>query len=90
MAINFVLRRLQPCKERVVAADEYAGKADMAREAPERVEKGDAYYRLYEFFTNGTRISNVGFQRAYDITNPPPPVRVSFCSLRRCIGEVPT
>lgn len=61
VAINFVLRRLQPCKERVIPAYEYAGEVDIAREAPEKVEKDDAYFRLYEFFAKGTRLSNVEF-----------------------------
>ena len=46
VSINFVKRRIQPCKERVNPAYEYAGEDDPIREAPKKIEKDDAYARL--------------------------------------------
>ena len=75
VAISFVLRRIQPSKGRVHPAHEYAGEDDLVREAPERIERDDAYARLSEFFAKNTKLNNVGQQGAYSITNPPPFVR---------------
>lgn len=75
VAINFVLRRLQPYKERVIPTFEFIGDEDIAREVPEKMLKKAAYDRLGSFFSSTTRLTNVRFQRPYDITNPPPQVR---------------
>ena len=76
VAINFVVHQIQPSKERFHPAYEYTGDEDTAREAPEKINKGDAYIRLLELFSSNTKLSNIGQQVAYSITNPPPLVRV--------------
>ena len=78
VAINFICRRIQPSKERVHPAYEYAGDEDTAREAPERIISDVAYARLMELFSTNTQLNNVGQQKAYNITNPPPWVSVPF------------
>lgn len=75
VAINFIMRRIQPSKERACPAFEYAGDDDPVREAPEKMERNDAYARLVEFFVKNTKIRNVGQQSPYSITNPPPELR---------------
>jgi hypothetical protein len=42
MALNFICRRIQPCKERVTPGYEYAGSVDTTQEAPEHIDKGTA------------------------------------------------
>ena len=76
VAINFVCRRIQLSKERVHPAYEYADDEDTAREAPERISSDVAYARPLELFSTNTQLNNVGQQKAYNITNPPPRVRV--------------
>ena len=76
VAINFIIRQIQPSKERFHPTYEYIGDEDTAREAPEKINKGDAYIRLLELFSSNTKLSNTGQQVAYSITNPPPLVRV--------------
>ena len=55
---------------------EYAGEDDPIQEAPERIEKDDAYARLSKLFVRNTKLNNVGQQGTYSITNPPPLVRM--------------
>ena len=76
VVINFVIRWIQPSKERFHLAYEYTGDEDTAREAPEKINKGDAYIHLLGLFSSNTKLSNTGQQVAYNITNPPPLVRV--------------
>ena len=43
VAINFVVRRIQPSKERFHLAYEYTGDEDTAREAPEKKKRRRLY-----------------------------------------------
>ena len=63
VATNFVLCRIQPSKERVHPAYEYAGDEDTAREAPEKINKDDFYVRLLELFSSNTKLNNTGQQK---------------------------
>ena len=76
VAINFVVRWIQPSRERFHPVYEYIGDEDNAREAPEEINKGDAYICLLELFSSNTKLNNTGQRVAYSITNPPPLVRV--------------
>ena len=76
VAINFICRRIQSSKERVHPVYEYASDEDTAREAHERISSDVAYGRLLEPFSTNTQLNNVGVAEAYNITNPPPRVRV--------------
>ena len=76
VVINFVVCQIQPSKERFHPTYEYTGDEDTAREAPKKINKGDAYIRLLELFSSNTKLSNIGQQRASNITNPPPLVRI--------------
>ena len=76
VAINFIVRQIQSSKERFHPVYEYTGDEDTAWEAPEKINKGDAYIRLLELFLSNTKLSNTGQRVAYSITNPPPLVRV--------------
>ena len=78
MAINFICRRIQQSKERVHPAYEYVGDEYTTWEAVEKISSDIAYARLLELFLTNTQLNNVGQQRAYNITNPPPWVRVYY------------
>ena len=60
VVINFVIRRIQPSKERFRHSYEYTGDEDTAREAPEKINKDNAYGRLLEHFSSNTKLSNIG------------------------------
>ena len=60
VAINFIVRWIQPSKERFHPAYEYTGDEDTAREAPVKINKSDAYIRLLELFSSNTKLSNTG------------------------------
>ena len=76
VAINFVVRQIQPIKERFHPTYEYTCDEDTTWEAPEKINKGDAYIRLLELFSSNTKLSNTRQRVTYSITNPPPLVRV--------------
>ena len=76
VAINFVVRRIQPSKERFHPMYEYTSDEDTSQEAPEKINKGDAYIRLLELFLSNTKLGHTGQRVAYNIMNPPPLVRV--------------
>ena len=76
VAINFVLRQIQPSKERVHPMYEYTGDEDTTQEASKKINKDDAYVHLLELFSSNTKLSNTGQQKAYNIMIPPPLVRV--------------
>jgi len=46
VVVNFVCRRILPCKERFIPTYEYAGDDDITQEAPKKLEKGNTYARL--------------------------------------------
>ena len=76
VAINFVIHWIQLSKERFHPSYEYTGDEDTTREAPEKINKDDAYDHLLELFSSNTKLSNIGQQRAYNIMNPPPLLRI--------------
>lgn len=72
VAVSFVCRQIQPSKERIIPAYEFTGVDHVTREAPEKLEKGDAYFRLQKFFATSTPLRNLGQQRPYSLSNPRP------------------
>ena len=84
VAINFVICQIQPSKERLPSKErfrhsyEYTEDEDTTREAPKKINKGDAYIHLLELFSSNTKLSNMGQRVAYNIMNPPPLLRV-YC-----------
>lgn len=69
LAINFICRRIQPCKERVILAYEYVRDDDITREVPKKIDKSDTYTCAYKLFTAKTKLSNQGQQRPFSLTN---------------------
>ena len=60
VAINFIIHQIQPSMERFRHSYEYTGDEDTTREAPEKINKGDAYICLLELFSSNTKLSNMG------------------------------
>jgi len=74
IAANFVLRRLQPAKERARPAFEYFADGDQTREVPEQMRKAAAVARLRLFFAPGTPIRSSGIPAPFSLGNPRPVV----------------
>ena len=73
MTLNFISRRIQPCKERVHPTYEFYDE-DFVREAPERLERSEFAVCASKFFASNTIIKNKGQPMAYSLGNPRPNV----------------
>ena len=79
MAASFIVRRVQPYKERAHLGFDYRGNDDGTRESVEWLSKKEVISRATELFS-----SNVSFiwpkeTKAFNCTNPPPQVTISIC-----------
>ena len=78
VATSFIVRCVQPCKERAHPGFNYKGDDDGTRERPERLTKKDVMGRAVELFA-----SNISFvwskqMRAFNCSYPPPEVIISI------------
>ena len=79
VATSFIVRRVQPYKERAHPGFNYRGDDDGTRERLERLIKKDVMGRTAELFA-----SNISFvwpkqTRAFNCSYPPPEVIISIC-----------
>jgi len=75
VVMNFMFRRIQPCKERAHPVFEYQGDTDGTREVPEEIAR-DEIMRWIEMLFNLTgQVSIRDQQRAFSVGNLPPAVR---------------
>ena len=82
VVVSFILRRIQPCKERAHPGFDFKGDTDGTQERTERLTKEAMLHRAAELFTLNVSFSVQGQTRAFNCTNPPPQVKVStVCSL---------
>ncbi|CAO2188978.1 unnamed protein product [Urochloa humidicola] len=80
VAANFALRRIQPLKERVCPAYDYAGEDDPVREVPDSLTRTGVYRRLSWFFIRGTSRCTIDGPITFSLGNPRPEDRVVFLS----------
>ncbi|CAN6278524.1 unnamed protein product [Urochloa humidicola] len=80
MAVNFVLRRIQPLKARALTAYEYAGEDDFNCEAPEQLNKAEACGHLAKFFARGTLLKTTGGPLPFSLGNPRPESHLAYYS----------
>jgi len=81
VAASFIVRRVQPCKERAHAGFNFKGDTDGTRERSERLSKDDVLERAIGLFAPNASFSVLGQTRAFNYMNPPPQVKVSIvCS----------
>ena len=87
VAVSFIVRRVQPCKERAHPGFDFKGDADGTRERTERLTKEAVLRRAAELFAPNMPFSVPGQSKAFNCTNPPPQVKIStvvpsaFCPL---------
>jgi hypothetical protein len=72
IALNFICRRVQPCKERVHPLYEYSGSGDPTRESARNLSREEVNWWLAQLFdlTGYRHLSST--MKAYKLTMPPP------------------
>ena len=77
VAVSFIVRRVQPCKERAHLGFDFKGDTDGTRERMERLTKEVVLRRAAELFAPNMPFSVPGQSKAFNCTNPPPQVKIS-------------
>ena len=77
VAVSFIVRRVQPCKERAYLSFDFKGDTDGTRERMERLTKEAVLHWATELFSPNTPFSVPGQPRAFNYMNPPPQVKIS-------------
>ena len=77
VATSFIVRRIQPCKERAHAGFDFKRDTDGTRERTERLTREAVLHRATKLFTPNVLYSVPGQTRAFNCMNPPPQVRIS-------------
>ena len=72
VAASFIVRRIQPCKERAHAGFDFKGDTDNTRERTERLSKDDVLERAVGLFAPNASFIVSGQSRAFNCTNLPP------------------
>ena len=81
VAVSFIVRHVQPYKERAHVGFDFKGDTDGTQEWSERLTKDDVLERAAGLFAPNASFSVSGQTRAFNCTNPPPQVKVSIvCS----------
>ena len=77
VAVNFILRRVQPCKERAHAGFDFKGDIDGTRERTENLTKEAVLHQAAELFAPNVSYTVPGQLKPFNCTNPPPQVKIS-------------
>ena len=81
VAVRFIVRRIQPYKERAHMGFDFKGDTDGTRERSERLSKDDVLEQVVGLFAPNASFNVSGQTRAFNCTNLPPQVKVSIvCS----------
>ena len=72
VAASFIVRRVQPCKERAHPAFEFKGKTDGTRERPAMLSRDVVEERATELFALFASFSMSGYMKLFNCKNLPP------------------
>ena len=72
VAASFIVRRVQPCKERAHPGFDFKGDNDDTQESTGRLSKDDVLEWATELFAPNALFSVSGQTRAFNYMNPPP------------------
>ena len=72
VAASFIVRRVQPCKERAHLGFDFKGDDDGTRERTRRLTRDDVLERAVELFAPNASFNVSRQTRAFNYTNPPP------------------
>ena len=77
VAVNFILRRVQPYKERAHPGFDFKGDTDGTWERMERLTKEAVLHWATELFAPNVLYIVLGQPKPFNCTNPPPQVKIS-------------
>ena len=77
VAASFIVRRIQPCKERAHLSFDFKGDTDGTQLWSERLTKEAVLRWAAELFAPNMSFSVLGQPRAFNCMNPPPQVKIS-------------
>ena len=72
VAVSFIVRCVQPYKERAHPGFDFKGDTDGTQERTERLMKEVVLHRAAELFTPNSPYSVLGQSKAFSFMNPPP------------------
>ena len=72
VAMNFILRRIQPCKERAHPGFDFKGDTDGTRDRVESLTQEAVLHRAAELFAPNMSFRVPGQPTTFNYTNPPP------------------
>ena len=87
VAASFIVRRIQPYKERAYPAFDYKGDNDGTRENTDRLMKKEVIDRAMDLFTSNVSFSWPKGTKAFNYTNPPPQVTILLRVYQTLIAE---
>jgi len=88
VAASFIVRRVQPCKERAHPSFDYRGDDDGTRESTGWLSRKEVISRATELFTSNASFSWPKETKAFNCTNPPPQVTILPCIVQLSIHRV--
>ena len=77
VVVSFIVRRIQPYKERTHLGFDFKGDTNGTRERMERLTKEAVLHWAIELFAPNAPFSVPGQPRAFNCTNPPHQVKMS-------------
>ena len=72
VAVSFIVRHIQPCKEKAHAGYDFKGDTDGTRERTEMLSRDDVQERAIELFAPFALFNVLGMMRPFNCKNPPP------------------
>ena len=76
VAASFIVRRIQPCKERTHPGFEFKGETDGTRERPEILSRNAVEERIAEQLALLASFSLSGYTKPFNCKNLPPQVNI--------------
>ena len=77
VAVSFIVRRVQPYKERAHPAFEFKGETDGTQERPEMLSRDVVEEQAVELFALFASFSMSGYTKPFNCKNLPPQVNIS-------------
>ena len=77
VAASFIVRRVQPYKERAHPAFEFKGETDGTRERPKMLSRNVCEERAAELFALFSSFNMSGYTKPFNYKNLPPQVNIS-------------
>ena len=76
VAASFIVRHVQPCKERAHPAFEFKGETDGTRERPEMLSRNICEEQAVELFALFSSFNMLGYTKPFNYKNLPPQVNI--------------